>query len=77
MPLLRTRKWVGLLACSGLFISAPAYAEGADDPSDLVDTRPSPRVEFQIVQDEIRALSVKMKTLTNDYTNVKLFKGDF
>ena len=76
MPLLCTRKWVGLLACTGLLVGAPAYAEDADSGDELVDTRPPPQVEFQIVQDEIRALGVKMKTLTNDYTNVKLFKGD-
>ena len=77
MPSLRTRHWVWMLACAQLIAPGNLWAADEEsDDSDIVDTRPSPEVEFQIVQNEILALGVRMKTLTTDYTNVKIFKGD-
>jgi len=75
MPLLRTRQWIWVLACLAMFVNGHVWA--AESESDeIVDTRPPPEVEFQIVQDQLRALGVNMKNLVTDYSNVKLFKGD-
>jgi tetratricopeptide (TPR) repeat protein len=77
MPSLRTTHWVWVIAC-GLLLG-PGNLRAADEESsdsEIVDTRPSPEVEFQIVQNQILALGLSMKTLATDYTNVKIFKGD-
>lgn len=77
MPSLRTRHWVWIIAGAGLLAPGNLWAADTElDDSELVDTRPSPEVEFQIVQNQILALGARMKSLTTDYTNVKLFKGD-
>ena len=74
MPLLRRELWVCLLTLGGSVFSPQAWAqEPAQQEEDL---RPSPHVEFQLVQNELRSLGLKMKTLATDYTDVKLFKGD-